>query len=181
MAVVDLHLIKLHRSLIVLYCALVLQNKFFLIIQDLLCNGVACPGGTVPFQVHLRLGEHVLVSLEGSLCLQKSCAVRTGIDVDQRVALPNQLTLLVVHGDDEAVDLAGNRIGIDRGHRADFVKIDADVTFRSGRGRNVDLRRRGRGFFLAFVVAPYQHHSKHEQEQQNSSYDDPPHSAPVRL
>ena len=94
-AVVDLNLVKLHRSLVVLYGALVLQHELFLVVQDLLCNGVARPRGAVAFQVHLRLGEQILVSLQRALRLQERRAVRTRIDVNQRIALLYQLTLLV--------------------------------------------------------------------------------------
>ena len=69
MAVVDLNLVKLHRSLVVFYCALVLKYKLFLVIQDLLCNAVACPRGTVAFKIHLCLGEQILVSLQRPLRL----------------------------------------------------------------------------------------------------------------
>ncbi len=93
MAVVDLNLVKLHRSLVVFYRALVLQHKLFLVVQDLLRNGVARPRGAVAFKVHLRLGEHILVSLQRPLRLQKRRAVRTRIDVDQRIALLYPLTL----------------------------------------------------------------------------------------
>ncbi len=72
MAVVDLNLVKLHRSLIVFYCALILQHKLFLVVQQLLLDRVARPCGTVAFNIHLRLCEHVLVALERSLRLQKS-------------------------------------------------------------------------------------------------------------
>ena len=126
MAVVDLNLVILHRSLVVFYCALVLQHKLFLVIQDLLCDGVARPRGTVAFKVHLCLGEHVLVSLQRALRLQKRGAVWTRIDVNQRIALTYQLTLRIVHGDDQAIHLAGNRIGIDRSDRTDGVKVNAD-------------------------------------------------------
>ena len=86
-AEVDLNLVILHRSLIVFYRALVLQHELFLVIQDLLCNGVARPRGAVAFKVHLRLGEHILVSLQRPLRLQERRAVRTRIDVNQRIAL----------------------------------------------------------------------------------------------
>ena len=87
MAEVDLNLVVLHRSLVVFYRALVLQHELFLVIQDLLCNGVARPRGTVAFQVHLCLGEQILVSLQRPLRLQKRGAVRTRIDIHQRIAL----------------------------------------------------------------------------------------------
>ena len=90
----------MHRSLVVFYCTLVLQHKLFLVIQDLLGDGVACPRGTVTFQVHLCLGEQILVSLQRPLRLQKRGAVRTRIDINQRIALTYPLTLRILHGND---------------------------------------------------------------------------------
>ena len=65
----DLHLVVLHRSLVVLYGALILQDELFLVVQGLLGNGVACPRRAVAFQVHLCLGEHIFVSLQRPLRL----------------------------------------------------------------------------------------------------------------
>src|SRR5208282_6653675 len=75
MAEVDLDLVILHRSLIVFYGALVLQNQLFLVIQDLLCDRVARPRGTIAFKIHLRLCEDALVPLQRTLRLQETCAV----------------------------------------------------------------------------------------------------------
>ena len=83
----------------------------------MLCDGVARPRVTVAFQVHLRLGEQILVSLQRPLRLQERCAVRTRIDINQRIALVYPLTLFIMHGDDQAIHLAGNRIGIYRSDR----------------------------------------------------------------
>ena len=69
MAVLHLNLVKLHRSLVVFYCALVLQDKLFLVIKGLLGNGVARPRRTVAIEVHLCLGELIFISLQGSLGL----------------------------------------------------------------------------------------------------------------
>ena len=44
MAVFDLQLVKLHRSLIVFHGAFILHHQFFLIVQDLLGHGIARPG-----------------------------------------------------------------------------------------------------------------------------------------
>ena len=87
MAEVDLHLVVLHRALIVLDRALVLQHQLFLVVQDLLGDGVAPPGGAVALEVHLRLREHILVALQRPLRLQQRGAVGTRIDIDQRIAL----------------------------------------------------------------------------------------------
>ena len=113
--------------------------------------------------------------------LQKNGAVRTRIDVNQRIALTYPLTLRIMHGNDQAIHLAGNRIGIDRGDGADGVKVNADVTLLSRRTRNGDPRRRGRDFFRGIEVAPYQHDRKHKDEQQQNPYDDPHYLMPVRL
>jgi len=127
------------------------------------------------------LGKHVLVALERTLRLQKSRAVRTRIDVNQRIALTYQLTLLKMHGHNRACHLAGNRIGIERGNRTDGVKINADVTCLSRRASNRDLRRRGLGFVRGLVMAPHQHDCQHCDEQQQNPYDDPHYFASVRF
>jgi hypothetical protein len=65
-----------------------------------------------------------------------------------------------VHGYDQAIHLAGNRIGIDGSDGTDCVKVNADVTFLSGRARNRDFRRRRRGFLRGIVMVPNQHDRK---------------------
>ena len=171
MAVVDLNLVVLHRSLVVLYRALVLQHELFLVIQDLLRDGVARPRGAVAFQVHLCLGEHIFVSLQRPLRLQKRCAVRTRIDVNQRIALTYPLTLREMHGNDQAIHLAGDRIGIDRRDRADGVQVDADIALLRRRGRNGDpdhLRvcRSSRRFLGGLVMAPDQYEREQQDQRQ---------------
>ena len=86
-AVVDLQLVELHGALIVLDRALVLQHQLLLVVDRLLRDGVACQGGAVARQIHLRLREHVLVALEHALRLQQRGAVGARIDLDQRIAL----------------------------------------------------------------------------------------------
>src|SRR5579862_9906716 len=108
MAVVDLNLVKLHRSLVVFYNAIILEYELFLVIQDLLGNGVACPRGAVSFKVQLCLGEQILVSLQRTLGLQKQRAVRTRIDFNQRITLTDPLTLRILNGNDKSIHLAGN-------------------------------------------------------------------------
>ena len=60
MAVADLNPGVLHRPLVVLLPSLVLEHELFLVVEDLLRNGVARPRVTVALQVHPRLGEQVL-------------------------------------------------------------------------------------------------------------------------
>src|ERR1035437_3640208 len=172
-AVVNLNLVELHRPLVVLYCALVLQHKLFFVIHDLLCNRVASQCGAIAFQVHLCLGEQIFVSLQRPLRLQKRCAVGARVDVNQWIALAHQLTFLKVHSDDQAIHLAGDRSGIDGSDRADCVEVNADVTLLSGRGCDRDLWRRGRYFVRGNEVTPYQHDYKRNDEHQQNPYDDP--------
>ena len=142
MAVVDLKLVKLHRSLIVFHGAFILQHQFFLIIQDLLGNGIARPCGLIALKVHLGLCQQVLVPFERSLRLQKRCHVLTIIDVRQPISLLDELTLLVVHRKDHPGHLAKNGRGIDRSDRSDRVQIDSDVPFFGRGSRNRDWRLR---------------------------------------
>ncbi len=65
----------------------------FLIIQNLLCDGVARPGGVVTVKIHLRLSEHILILLKCALGLQERGLIGTRVDVNQRVALTHTLTL----------------------------------------------------------------------------------------
>src|ERR1035438_1884153 len=90
MAEVDLNRIKLNCSLVVFYCTFFLQDKLFLVVQELFLDRVASPCDAVAFKVHLGLCEHVLISLQCALRLQKSRAERTRIDVHQRIALTNR-------------------------------------------------------------------------------------------
>jgi hypothetical protein len=59
-----------------------------------------------------------------------------------------------VNSDDRARHLAGNRIGIHRRDRSDFVKLDANVSLLSRRRRNVDFGRWRRGLGRALVMTP---------------------------
>ena len=94
MAVLQLHLVVLNAALIVLDGALVLQHQLFLIVDGLRCNGIFCQGIAVALQIHLRLGQYVLVALQRPLCLQQRRLIGARIDVDQRIALAYLLTLL---------------------------------------------------------------------------------------
>ena len=154
-AKIDLNLLELHRSLVVLYGAFVLHNQLLLIVQNLLGDGVAGPRVLVARQIHLRFGEQILVAFERPLRLQKLSAVGTRIDVDQRIALVDALALRVVHGIDQAVDLAGNRIGVDRGDGADGVEVDADTTLLRRRARNKLSPGAGRAEAAAFSASSW--------------------------
>jgi hypothetical protein len=153
-AEIELNLIILHRALIVLNRSLILQHQFFLVVQQLLLDGIARPCGAVALKIHLSLGKHVFVSLQSALSLQEIRLVGARINVNQRIPLPHQLTLLEVHSNDQAIDLAGNRIGIDGSDRTDRIEVYADISFLSRRGRNRDFRRSGRDFFPVLMVAP---------------------------
>jgi hypothetical protein len=76
-----------------------------------------------------------------------------------------------VHGDDQAIHLAGNRIGIDGSDGTDCIKVNADVTFLGRRARNGDFRRGGRGFFRGIVMTPNQHDCDRKDQQQQNPYD----------
>jgi hypothetical protein len=98
-------------------------------------------------------------------------ALRAHVDVNERIVLTYSLTLRIMHGNDQAIHLAGNRIGIDRGYGADGIKVDADVTLLGRRGRNGDPRRGracGRRFFGFLVVVQNQEErNRHDQGQQD--------------
>ena len=177
----DLHLVVLHGALVVLHGAAVLEHQLLLVIQDLLGDGAAFPGGRIAVQVHARLGEHILVPLEHPLGLQELRAVRTRIDVDERIALPHQLAFHIVHGHDRPGHLAGDQGGVDRGDRPDGVEIDAEVTLggrgagHGGPGRGVPG---GGGLLGVFVVAQEQHEGRQQSERQQAPQDDAHHPGP---
>jgi len=153
-AVFDLHLIVLHGPLVILYRALILQDNFFLIVQELLLDGIAGPRGAVAFHIHLRLCEYVLIALQRALRLQEIRLILARIDVDQRIALADHLPFFKVHGYNQAVNLAGNGVGIDRGYGSDFVKVNADVALGGCDRGDCDFGRCGRGLLRFLVVPP---------------------------
>ena len=105
----------------------VLEDELLLVVELLLGDGVPRPRGAVPLEVHLGLGEDVLVALERPLRLQER---RLGTAAGRcRRAGPrlDALPLLVVHGDDEAAHLARDRGRVDGRDRADRLEVDVDV------------------------------------------------------
>ena len=119
-----MHLIVLHRSLI-------LQHNFSLVVQQLLVDAVARPRRPIAIQVHLRLGQNVLIPLQRSLCLQQRRLIGPRIDLDQRVPLMNKLPLAVLHRSDHPARLRGDRIRIHWRHYTQRVQIHADVSLGS--------------------------------------------------
>src|ERR1700739_292351 len=134
--IVDLNLIKLNGALIKFYGALLLQDEFLLIVQNLFWNGPACPRVTVPLCVHSPHGQNALVTFEGTLSLQKRGPVRTIVDINQRIALVNDLSFFVVHCGDYSVDLAGDGRCVDWRDRANRIEIDSDIAFLGARSHH---------------------------------------------
>ncbi len=145
----------------------VLQHEFFLVLHCCFAIAFCAHASLIALQVHLGLCQHVLVTLERTLRLQKIGAILARIDVNQRIAFTYQLPFLKVHGDDHAIHLRSNRIGIYRSHRADRVNVNADVTLLGRHGRDRDLWRRGLLLFRSLVVAPYQHDGQHAVASNN--------------
>ena len=127
MAVADLHLVILDRAFIVLHCALILEDDLLLVLEGLARNGVLCPRLLVAFEVHLRLGEQILIPLEDSLRLRQLGLVRPRIDVDERIALLDVLAFSIVHSSDHARDLSGDGIRVDRRYGSNRVKVDSNA------------------------------------------------------
>ena len=128
-AVAELHLVVIHGALIVLHRALVLQHDLLLVVQQLLVDSVARPRRAIAFQVHLRLRQNIGVALQRALGLHQLRLVGPRIDLDQRIALLDELAFAVVHRGDHSAGLRGNRCGINRRHRADRIQVHADVAF----------------------------------------------------
>ena len=77
-----------------------------------------------------------------------------------------------MHGDDQAIHLAGNRIGIFRRDGTDVVKVYTNVTLsgrctRNGNPRSNTFRRRGSRFlgFLAMVQIQQERHRDNQEQQ----------------
>src|SRR5258708_39492559 len=129
MTIVDLNLIKLNQALVEFYCALLLQNELFLIIQSLFRYSSPCPRLAIPLGVHLPLCQKAFISVEGSLSLQQSRAIGAIVNINQRVAFANNLPLFVVHCSDDSVDLAGDGGGVNRSDGANRIEINSDIAF----------------------------------------------------
>ena len=125
MAVRQLHLVVLHRSLVILYRALVLQHQLLLVFKRLPRDGILRPRLLIAGQVHLCFGKQVLVPLQRPLRLRQLRRVSPWIDIDQRIALFDQLSLAIMHFRDHARDLRRDPIRIDRCDRPDRVQINA--------------------------------------------------------
>src|SRR5271166_1345830 len=174
MAIFDLKLVKLHYSLIVFYGSFILLHQFFLVIQDLLGNSFAL--GTKVLKIHLCLRQQVLVSLERSLRLQKCGLELAIIDVRQRVALIDELALLISHCKEYPGHLAKDGHGIDRSDRPDGVQINPNIPLLGRCSRNRDLRRCSRiGLFLA---AENQVERNRKEQQQRAPNEYSQHSTP---
>ncbi len=126
-AIGHLHLVILQGALIVLDGALILQDEFFLVFESLSRNGVALPGVLIALQIHLGFRQQILIALQSTLRLHHLRLIGSGVEIDQRVTLMNQLTFAIMHCRDDAGDLRGNRIGVDRGNGADRLQVHADA------------------------------------------------------
>ena len=60
----------------------------------------------VAFEIDPGLGEHGLIALQGSLGLDEGGFGGPGVDVDERIALVDELAFAVVDGEDASGDLA---------------------------------------------------------------------------
>src|ERR1700746_978399 len=136
MTILDLYLIKVNGTLIKFYGTLLLQDEFFLIVQNLFWNGPACPRVTVPLCVHSPHGQNALVTFEGTLSLQKGGAVGTVVDINQRIAFVNDLSFFVVHCGNYSVDLASDGRCVDWCDRANRIQIDSNIAFLGGNSHN---------------------------------------------
>src|SRR5258707_14213854 len=64
--------------------------------------------------------------------------VGTRINVNQGIALADELPLFVVHIGDDAIHLAGDRSGVNGRDGADGIEVDADVALPCGCGDESD-------------------------------------------
>ena len=180
MAEGDLHFVVLHRAFIDLDRSLVLQHDLFLIVERLLGNAVFRPRIAITLQVHLGLFQDVGVAFKRPLSLHELRLEGPRIDVDQRLALANQLAFRVVDLAHQSRDFTGNRVGINRSDRANRIQIHADVSLLRGCGRKGDgtaesAPRRSGALAVAVMT---QHQPKNNPENQQ---DRDPHERPLPL
>ena len=96
-AVAQLHLVVGHRALICLDRPFVLLDGLLLIVQLLLGNCVSRVSGLVSLQIHSRLRQHALIVLQVPFRLRQRSLIGLRIDVHQRIAFLNDLTLGVMN------------------------------------------------------------------------------------
>ena len=130
MAVFELNLVILHGALIVLYSALILEHDLFLIVEQLLVDGILRPCIAIAVHIHLGLGKNVGISLQRALGFEQLRLVGAGIDVDQRIAFLDELPFCVMYRGEDAAGLRGDVGGVDRGDGPDGIEIYADAAFR---------------------------------------------------
>ncbi len=70
--------------------------------------------------------------------LEQGGLVGTSVNVDQGVAFADELAFFVMDSGDDAVDLAGDRSGVNRSDGADGIEVDADVALLGGCGDEAD-------------------------------------------
>ncbi len=135
MTVTELYPVIVDRALIVLHRALVLQQDLFLVVEQLFWDSIARPRRAIAVQIHLRLRQHICVVLQCALGLHQLRLIGSRIDVDQRLSLANRLPFAKVNRSQNAAGLRNDGSGIDRSHRADRFKVNADVSLGDGRNR----------------------------------------------
>ena len=175
MAIIYLDLVVLHCSLIDFYGALVLEHHFLLIIQSLLRYSPSIPRFAVALQVHFRLRQEILVPLKRALRLHQRGLIRTSVNLNQWIALANDLPLFVVHLGDNSVHLARNRSSVNWRDRADTVEIKSNIAFLRGSGRHGNRTTphswRTRILRAVIVLVQNQPESSSKDQEQNEPHD----------
>ena len=99
------------------------------------------------------------IALERALGLCHLRLIGAWIDIDQWIALVNELPFTVVNRGHQAGDLRGDRRGVDGSDRADGFEIDTDIPFLSGgygdgdrSGDAAPLARWSRGFLVVLMI-----------------------------
>ena len=126
------------------------------------------------------MGEKIGIAFERALGLEKRSLVRPGVDVDQRIAFADKLAFFVMHGGDDAVDLAGDRCGVNGCDGANGIEIDADVALLCNRGYKTDRAAstpwRFRGSCGSVALAHDEIKTSRKDEKNNN-----PHKGPYTL
>ncbi len=147
MAVGELDLIVLDGAFVGFDRACILGNGFFLVFDNLACDGVAGKSCLVAGQIHPGLIEDSLVMLQRSFSLGERGLRGTGVDIDERIALADGLAFAIMHLHYAAGDLAIERNRVGGGNGTEGLDVDVDV---AGLGL---ADGDGRGTILAAALA----------------------------
>ena len=145
MAINQIYFRVLHLALVILDGSFVLEDSLFLVVDLLFGDGVLRKCGLIPAQVDLSFIQQGLIVSQLSFDLSQLSLIGPRIDIQQRIALMNQLAFTIVDVNDLSLHAAGDGVGVDGSDGAEGVDIYADVSFAHSRCGNGHSTRSGIG------------------------------------